>query len=50
MTGYCWVENAEWANTRSELWLKIMEAFRGDETVSLSLEKQEVVVSKEGPA
>lgn len=49
MTGYCWVENAAWASTRSELWLKIMEAFRSDETVSLSLEKQEVVVSREGP-
>ena len=44
MTSFCWVANADWFRTRSDLWLKIVRAFRDDERVSMSLPQQEVYV------
>lgn len=37
MTAFCWVNNADWLATRSDLWLSISEAIKTDERVSMSL-------------
>ena len=40
----CWVKNADWFSTRSDLWLKVVDAFMGDNRVAMSLPQQEVYV------
>lgn len=47
MTGYCWVRNSDWLSTRSDLWLQVVDMFQGDPAVSLSLDKQEILLSGE---
>lgn len=47
MVAYCWVENDDWMATRSALWLQIVNRFLNDSAVSLSLDKQEVLLSGE---
>ena len=42
---YCWVENANWFGVRSDLWLKLVNLFEDDSSVSLSLPKQEITLS-----
>lgn len=44
---YCWVENADFLGTRSDLWLKLVELAREDSAVTLSLPQQEVFVKDE---
>lgn len=47
MTGYCWVRNSDWLSTRSDLWLQVVDMFQDDPAVSLSLDKQEILLSGE---
>jgi small conductance mechanosensitive channel len=42
----CWVVNADWFAARSDIWLNIVDAFLGDDRVSMSLPQQEVFVMK----
>ena len=39
-----WVINADWFRTRSDIYLKLVDAFLADDRISLSLPKQEVFV------
>ena len=43
----CWVANADWFGTRSDLWLKLVDAFSKDERIGMVLPRQEVVVIKD---
>ena len=45
MVGWCWVENADWFPTRSDLWFRAVDAFRKDERVALSVARHEVRLS-----
>lgn len=47
MTGYCWASNSDWLSARSDLWQQVVEVFQNDPAVSLSLDKQEVLLSGE---
>ncbi|MCK5361012.1 MAG: mechanosensitive ion channel [Gammaproteobacteria bacterium] len=47
MVGFCWVSNANWFTTRSDLWLLVVDKFQNDPAVNLSLDKQEVLLSGE---
>lgn len=47
MTGYCWVCNSDWLSARSDLWFQVVELFQDDPAVSLSLDKQEILLSGE---
>ena len=47
MTGHCWVCNSDWLSTRSDLWLQVVDMFQNDPAVSLSLDKQEILLSGE---
>lgn len=40
----CWVKNEDWFGTRSDLWMKVVDAFLADERVAMSLPQQEVYV------
>ena len=42
MFAVCWVNNADWLSTRSDLWMKVVDAFIKDERVAMSLPQQEV--------
>ena len=44
MFAVCWVKNEDWLSTRSDLWMKVVNAFIGDERVAMSLPQQEVYV------
>jgi small conductance mechanosensitive channel len=47
MTGFCWVNNGNWFSTRSDLYEKVVTAAQSDSGISLSLDKQEVILSGE---
>jgi small conductance mechanosensitive channel len=38
----CWVVNADWFAARSDIWLNIVDAFAGDDRVTMSRPQQEV--------
>lgn len=42
ITAFCWANNEDWLATRSNLWLKIMDAIKIEDRVSLSLPQQEI--------
>lgn len=44
MFAVCWVNNGDWLTTRSDLWMKVVDAFIKDERVAMSLPQQEVYV------
>lgn len=44
---YCWVKTEDFLATRSDLWLKLVQAFNDDERISMSLPQHEVFVHSE---
>jgi small conductance mechanosensitive channel len=48
LAGYCWVNNGDWMDARTGLWLLVVEAFQDDNRVSLALPRQEVHLEGEG--
>ncbi|MDA9982116.1 mechanosensitive ion channel family protein [Gammaproteobacteria bacterium] len=44
LLAFCWVKNKDWLKTRSDLWIKVIKAFMGDERVAMSLPQQEVYI------
>ena len=50
MTAYCWVLNENWLGGRSDLWLKLMNAFGSDTRISLAIPEQKIVVSERDSA
>jgi small conductance mechanosensitive channel len=42
VTGWCWVENAQWMGARSELWARLMAAVAEEPGVALALPRREV--------
>ena len=47
MVGYCWVKNADWFGTRTDLWLSLVEAFKTDDRISLSLPQHQIIIQQE---
>ncbi len=47
MVGLCWVKNADFLGARSDLYEKVVNAVQSDAGISLSLDKQQVVLSGE---
>lgn len=47
MVGYCWVKNADWFGTRTDLWLRLVEAFKTDDRISLSLPQHQIIIQQE---
>jgi small conductance mechanosensitive channel len=47
MFAVCWVKNEDWLSARSDLWMKVVDAFSKDERVAMSLPQQEVYVIDE---
>jgi small conductance mechanosensitive channel len=50
MKAYCWVLNENWLGGRSDLWLKLMNAFGSDARISLAIPEQKIVVSEQNSA
>jgi small conductance mechanosensitive channel len=46
MTLYCWVANADFLGTRSDLWLKLVQISRDDDSLKLALPRQEILVKE----
>jgi len=46
MTGLCWVSNADWFSTRSDLWLQVVDKFQKEPNVNLALDKTEVLLNQ----
>ncbi len=46
---YCWVENADWLGTRSDLWRAVLQLAKEDDAVTLSPPLQEVRVIDNNP-
>jgi small conductance mechanosensitive channel len=42
MVAWCWVKNDDWFATRTDLWLKLVEAFETDDRICMSLPQQEI--------
>lgn len=42
MVAWCWVNNDDWFATRTDIWLKLVEAFETDDRICMSLPQQEV--------
>ena len=42
MVAWCWVKNEHWFATRTDLWLKLVEAFETDDRICMSLPQQEI--------
>jgi small conductance mechanosensitive channel len=42
LEGYCWVNNPDFLNARSDLWLSIIKALLKDDSITLSIPKQGV--------
>ena len=47
MVGLCWVKNVDFLGTRSDLYIKVINATQSDAGISLALEGQRVVLSGE---
>ena len=46
MMAFCWVNNADWMSARSDLWLKLLDAFEHNDRICMSLPQKEVFVTK----
>lgn len=44
MMAYCWIRNEDWLVIRTDIWLKLVDAFNTDERISMSLPQQEIFV------
>jgi len=44
---YCWVENADFLGTRSDLWKTVLQLVNEDSAVSLALPQQQVLLKEE---
>ena len=42
VVAWCWVKNDDWFATRTDIWLKLVEAFETDDRICMSLPQQEV--------
>ena len=47
MVGLCWTKNDDFLGARSDLYEKVVNAAQSDAGISLSLDKQQVVLSGE---
>lgn len=44
---YCWVKTEDFLSTRTDIWLKLVQAFNDDDRISMSLPQHEVFVHSE---
>jgi small conductance mechanosensitive channel len=44
---YCWVENADFMGTRSDLWQKVLQLVAEDSAITLSMARQEVFLRED---
>ena len=42
LTAYCWVKNENWLIARSDLWMRVMEAFNEDTRIAMGRPQQEI--------
>ena len=47
MTAYCWVKNADFLDTRSDLWQSVINAFMKDDRITIARPQQEVYLMNE---
>ena len=50
MMAYCWVKTEDFLSTRTDLWLRLVQAFNDDDRISMSLPQHEVFVHSEAQA
>ena len=50
MMAYCWVKTEDFLSTRTDLWLRLVQAFNDDHRISMSLPQHEVFVHSEAQA
>jgi small conductance mechanosensitive channel len=47
LTAFCWVNNADFLDVRSDLWLRVVAAFNNNDHVTMSRPKQDIYVVDE---
>lgn len=47
IAAYCWVNNEDWPSTRTDLWLKLVKAFKDNDRVSFPLPMQQIIIQQE---
>lgn len=47
MSAYCWVNNADWLATRSDLWSKLISTINADERINFAVEQQKIHLVKD---
>lgn len=47
MMAYCWVKTEDFLSTRTDVWLKLVQAFNDDNRISMSLPQHELFVHSE---
>ena len=50
MMAYCWVKTEDFLSTRTDLWLRLVQAFNDDDRISMSLPQHEVFVHSKAHA
>jgi small conductance mechanosensitive channel len=45
LTALCWVKNADFLNTQSDLWIQVVTAFKHNERVTMSRPKQDIYIA-----
>lgn len=50
VSAWCWVENAEWMATRSEVWSALMTAIGGEAGVGLAVPRHEIALTNDQAA
>ena len=46
LTALCWTKNEDFLNAQSDLWLQVMDGFKKDNSISMSLPQQEIHITK----
>jgi len=47
LTALCWVKNEDFLNAQSDLWLRIMDTFKQDDSITMALPQQQIHITKQ---
>ena len=47
LTAYCWVKNENWLTARSDLWIRVMDAFNNEACITMARPQQEIFLIDE---
>ena len=50
LTALCWTKNEDFLNAQSDLWLRVMTAFKNDDSIAMALPQQEVRITNQTDA